>query len=114
MKNKNILLPLYYQSIRDAVLDFSKILYAGNHGAVFIDGDTNAEGDELPNFKLEVFQKGSASSKLLFSLEYSKGQEIMKVNSGKPIKYFEDGVYISDGNLPETLELLLKNSLRKK
>lgn len=113
MKASEKLLPLYYGSIRENVLDFTATLYVPGHAAVFADVEVVSETEEIPSFMLTVFKGKADSSEVLFELSYARGQEIMEVKSANPIKDFEDGVYISDGYLTETLTLLLHNSLKK-
>lgn len=110
MAAKDILLPGYYGSIRETVLDFTKNLFIEGHDAIFADDRTGTDGEGLPQFKLTVYKGAMYSSKLLFELTYTRGQEIMEVHSDKKIKEFKDGVYISDGYLAETLALLLRNA----
>lgn len=107
------LLPLYYGSIREAVLDFTKSLYSFGHDAVFTDDRAGNDGTGVSQFKLSVYEKAMFSSSLLFELTYTRGDEIMTVESVKPIKDFEDGVYINDGYYAETLALLLRRALKK-
>lgn len=113
MKASETLLPLYYGSIRQAVLDFTGNLYAKGHDACFADGQVESETEETSQFTLTVFKGRAASSEPLFELTYVRGQEIMAVKSSKIIEDFEDGVYISDGYWEETLTLLLRNALKK-
>lgn len=113
MKPSETLLPLYYGSIREAVLDFTGTLYVAGHDATFVDGQTASETEDIPQFTLTVFQGKSNSSEPLFELTYARGQEIMEVKSAKTIKDFEDGLYISDGYYAETLALLLRNAKKK-
>lgn len=104
------LIPLYYDSIRGTVLDFTKNLYVSGHDAIFTDDRTGTDGEGISQFKLSVYKGATYSSDLLFELTYTRGQKIMEVHSDKKIKDFEDGVYITDGYLAETLELLLRNA----
>lgn len=104
------LIPFYYGSIRENVLDFTKTLFTAGHDAAFSDDRTGTDGEGLPQFKLSVYEGAMHSSALLFELSYTKGDAIMEVESPRKIKYFKEGVYISDGNLPETLALLLRNA----
>jgi hypothetical protein len=113
MASSTKLLPLYYGSIRESVLDFSKTLYSKGHDAIFADDRTGTDGEGLPQFKLSVYEGAKFSSALLFELTYTQGQEIMEVDAYQEIEAFEDGVYISDGYLTETLELLLRNAVKK-
>lgn len=104
------LIPLYYASFRETVLDFTKTLFAEGHDATFTDDRTGNDGEGLPQFKLSVYEGALHSSNLLFELTYTKGDRIMEVQADKKIKNFKDGVHVSDGYLAETLALLLRNA----
>jgi hypothetical protein len=110
MAASDILLPGYYGSIRETVLDFTKTLFSEGHDASFTDDRTGNDGEGLPQFKLSVYEGAMYSSKVLFELTYTKGDEIIEVQADKKIKSFKEGVYISDGYLAETLALLLRNA----
>lgn len=110
MTSNDILIPGYYGSIRETVLDFTKTLFAEGHDASFSDDRTGTDGEGVPQFKLSVYEGAMYSSKLLFELSYSKGDLIMEIQADKKIKSFKKGIHINDGYLAETLELLLRNA----
>lgn len=112
MTVSDILLPGYYGSIRETVLDFTKTLFPAGHMAVFKDKNIKGETGKLPAFALTVFKDDSDEAEVLFKLTYAKGDLIIKVKSAKKIKSFKNGVLLSDGYLAETLALLLRNATK--